>query len=142
MFFPPDFLAVNLYFFSFFESFIFLSLRIHLWLNSKFTFLYYNIFQDALGILQFQYYTSGIKLVWREVPLWLSGLQSWLASVRMQIWSLSSLSGLKIWCCRELQCSLQTWLWSCVAMAVVQAGIYSSDATHSLQTSLCHSVAL
>ena len=33
--------------------------------------------------------------------------------------TLVSLSGLRIWCCCELRCSLQTWLGSCVAAAVM-----------------------
>ena len=33
--------------------------------------------------------------------------------------SLASLSGLRIWCCRELWCRSQTWLRSSVAVAVV-----------------------
>ena len=33
----------------------------------------------------------------------------------------------KDWRCRELWCRLQTWLRSGVAVAVVQAGGYSSD---------------
>ena len=38
------------------------------------------------------------------VPLWLSRLQTHLASMRMQIWSLASLSGLRIQHCCELWC--------------------------------------
>ena len=30
--------------------------------------------------------------------------------MKMQVRSLSSLSGLRIWCCCELHCSLQMWL--------------------------------
>jgi len=36
---------------------------------------------------------------------------------RMQVRSLASLSGLRIRCCRELQCRLQMLLGSCVAVA-------------------------
>ena len=42
----------------------------------------------------------------------------WLASMRMQFWSLASLSELRIWCCHELWCMSQNaawvlycWLW-------------------------------
>ena len=44
----------------------------------------------------------------------------WLASMRMQVWALASLSGLRIWHCHELSCgvgrrhgsdSLWLWLW-------------------------------
>ena len=58
----------------------------------------------------------------------------------MKLWvqSLAPLSGLRIWCCRELWCRSQTWLGSCVAEAVAQAGGYGSDWTPSLGTSICH----
>ena len=36
------------------------------------------------------------KASW-EFPLWLSGLRIWLVSMRMWVWSLPSLSGLRIW---------------------------------------------
>ena len=63
----------------------------------------------------------------------------WLASMRSQVQSLAVLSGgLRIWRCRELWCSLQMWLGSCVAVAVVQAGPCSSSLTPSLGTSICH----
>ena len=57
------------------------------------------------------------------------GKQIELASMRMQVQSLTSLSGLRIWHCLELWCRLQTWLRSDVAVAVVQASSYSSDST-------------
>ena len=44
---------------------------------------------------------------------------SWLASMRARVRSLASLSGLRIWCCRELWCRTQTCLRSSVAVAVV-----------------------
>ena len=40
-------------------------------------------------------------------------------SMRMQVWSLAPLSGLRIWCCRELWCRSKTRLRSGVAVAVV-----------------------
>ena len=57
----------------------------------------------------------------------------------MGLWvrSLDSLSGLRIRCCLELWCRLQTWLGSRVAMALAQAGNYSSDQTPSLGISIC-----
>ena len=54
--------------------------------------------------------------------------------MRMQVGSLDLLRGLRI---RELWCKLQTWLRSCVAVAVAQAGSYSSVSTPSLGTSIC-----
>ena len=47
----------------------------------------------------------------------------------MQVQSLASLSGLKIWCCHELSCRSQTWLGSCIAVAVAEAGSCSSHST-------------
>ena len=46
---------------------------------------------------------------------------SWETFISFRLWvrSLASLSGLRIWCCRGLWCRLQTWLGSCVAVAVV-----------------------
>ena len=40
------------------------------------------------------------------------------------------------WRCRELQCRSQTWLGSQVAVAVAEAGSYSSNSTPSLGTSM------
>ena len=61
----------------------------------------------------------------------------WLASMRTQVWSLASLSGLRIWHCHELWYGSQTRLRSGVAVAVVQASSYSSDSTPKLGTSIC-----
>ena len=38
----------------------------------------------------------------------------------------------------ELQCRLQIWLSSGIAMSLVQAGSCSSDLTSSLETSICY----
>ena len=40
-------------------------------------------------------------------------------TMRLQVQLLASLSGLKVWRCRELWCGLQSWLGSGIAMAVV-----------------------
>ena len=61
----------------------------------------------------------------------------WLATMRLQVQSLVSLSGLRVWCCHELWCRLQTWLRSHVAVAMVYNRGYSSDWTPSLGTSIC-----
>ena len=42
-----------------------------------------------------------------------------LGTMRMQVQSLASLSGLRIWHCHEQWCSLQMQLGSCVAVPVV-----------------------
>ena len=55
--------------------------------------------------------------------------------MRFQIWSLASLSGLRIWYCHELWCRLQLRLRSGVAVAV--ASSCSSNSTPSLETSIC-----
>ena len=41
-----------------------------------------------------------------------------LEDMRLQVQSLASFSGFKIWHCRELWCRLQTWLRSCIAVAL------------------------
>ena len=55
-----------------------------------------------------------------KFPLWLSGKESDV-SMRTQVRSLASLSGLRICCCLELQCRSQTGLGSGIAVAVVWA---------------------
>ena len=61
-----------------------------------------------------------------------------LVSTRTRVPSLAWLSGLRIQrCCPELWGRSQMWLGSRVAVAVVWAGSYSSDATPSLGTSVC-----
>ena len=57
--------------------------------------------------------------------------------MRIQVLSLALLSGLGIWCCRELWCGSQMWLGSGVAVAVVWAGSGRSNLTLSLGTSIC-----
>ena len=58
-------------------------------------------------------------------------------TMRLQVRSLASLSGLRMQHCGELWCRSQTWLGSGVAVAVAQAGSYSSDLTPHLGTSIC-----
>ena len=57
--------------------------------------------------------------------------------MRTRVQSLASLSGLRIWLCRELRRGSQMWLGSHIAVAVMEAGSYSSDSTPSLGTSIC-----
>ena len=52
-------------------------------------------------------------------PSWLNGLGTQLASVRMRVRSLASLSGLRIQPCHELWCRSQTQLGSHVIVAVM-----------------------
>ena len=63
--------------------------------------------------------------------------QIWLASMKTQVQSLASLSGLRVQHCCDLWCSLQTWLRSGIAVAVVWVSGYSSDSTSALGTSIC-----
>ena len=60
----------------------------------------------------------------------------------LRVQSLASLSGLRIRHCHELWGRLQTWLGSGIAVALAQAGGYSSDGTPSLGTSICCNEAL
>ena len=59
-----------------------------------------------------------------------------LVTVRLRVWSLASLSGLRIQCCSELWFRLQKWLGSDTAVA--WASSFSSNLTPSLGTSMCH----
>ena len=54
-----------------------------------------------------------------EVPAVAQQKQIRVASMRMWVWSLASLSGSGIWHCRELWCRLHTWLGAHVPVAVV-----------------------
>ena len=73
-----------------------------------------------------------------EFPLWFIWLRIWLVSIRMWVWSLVLLSGLRIWCCLKLQHRWQMWLGSGISVAMAYVGSYSSDLTLSLGTSTCH----
>ena len=59
----------------------------------------------------------------------------WPGTMRMQVRSLASPRGVRIWCCRELLGRSQTRLRS--GIAGVEAGSCSSDLTSSLGTSIC-----
>ena len=58
--------------------------------------------------------------------------------MRTLVQFLASFNGLRFRCCCELWCRLQTWLGSLVAVALAQAGGYSSDLTAFLGTSISH----
>ena len=60
-----------------------------------------------------------------------------LGTMRLWVRSLASLSGLRIRRGGELWCRSRKRLGSCIAVAVVQAGGYSSDWTPGLGTSIC-----
>ena len=58
--------------------------------------------------------------------------------MRMRVWSLVLLSGLRIWCCCRLQCRSQTLLGSSIAVAVVSTCSCGSNSTPSLGNSIHH----
>ena len=60
-----------------------------------------------------------------------------LGTMRLQVRSLASLSGLRIQRCREPWRRSQTWLGSGIDVALAQADSYTSDQTPSLGTSIC-----
>ena len=60
-----------------------------------------------------------IKFKKTGIPIVAQWKQILLGTMRLQVRSLASLSGLRIWCCRELWCRSQTWLRSHVAGAMV-----------------------
>ena len=72
-----------------------------------------------------------------RVPVVAQWKQIQLGTMRLRVRSLASLSGLRIWCCHELWCKSQMWLRSGIAVALVQAGGYSSDLTPRLGSSIC-----
>ena len=72
-----------------------------------------------------------------EFPVWLNRLRTRLVSIRIQVWSLASLSGLRIWCCHKLWRGLQMRLGS--GIAVWGLGLSCSfNSTPSLGTLICH----
>ena len=58
--------------------------------------------------------------------------------MRMWVWSLALLNGLRIWCCCMLWHRLHMRLGSDVAVAVVQTGSCSSNSVPGLGTLICH----
>ena len=71
-----------------------------------------------------------------EFPLWLSDNNP--TSVHEDMGSIPGLTQwVGIWCCHELWCRSQIRLGSGVALAVVQAGSFSSNSLSSLGTSMC-----
>ena len=66
-----------------------------------------------------------------------SAVTNWQVSMRMRVQFLASLSGLRIQCCCELWCRLQTQLGSHFVVAMVWDSICSSDPTPGLGTFIC-----
>ena len=73
------------------------------------------------------------------VPVMAQRKRIQLETRRLQVRLLASLSGFRIWHCRELWCRSKTWLRSSIAVAVAVgwAGSYSSDSSPRLGTSIC-----
>ena len=71
------------------------------------------------------------------VPVVAQRKQIQLSSMRTQVQSLASLSGLRIRRCHELRCRSQILLGSGIAVAVMQANSYSSNLSPSLGLSIC-----
>ena len=71
-----------------------------------------------------------------EVPLWRSRRN--LISMKIRVWSLALLSGLKTQRCCELWCRSQMQLGSGIAMAMAVSGNCSSDSIPCLVTFKCH----
>ena len=61
------------------------------------------------------------------VPIVVQQKRIRLGTMRFRVQPLASLSGLRIQCCRELWCRLQTRSSSCIAVAVVYVGGCTSD---------------
>ena len=77
------------------------------------------------------------KILFLGVPIVVQWKWIQFVSIRIQVQSLASLSGLRIQHCRELWCRSQTWLESHIAVSVMEASSCSSDSTLSLETSIC-----
>ena len=74
---------------------------------------------DALSNREYQ---PEIEIVFKKKrgrSFYGSAVMNLTISMRTWVQSLASLSGLRIWCCHELWCKLQTQLGSCIAVAVV-----------------------
>ena len=64
-----------------------------------------------------------IKVTRIRVPIVAQYKQIWLVTMRLQVWSPASLTGLRIWRWCQLWWRWQTWLRCCVAVAVAEARI-------------------
>ena len=71
---------------------------------------YFKLSQVKIGLKLEKLFSDCYSENRWEFPSWLSRLRNWLVSTRMHVWSLASLSGLRIWGCRELDPML-LWLW-------------------------------
>ena len=66
-----------------------------------------------------QHFSVEFKAMEWGVPIVAQQKRIWLTPMRMQVWSLALLSGLRIQHCHELSCRLQTWFGAGIVVAVV-----------------------
>ena len=76
--------------------------------------IHLNSVNVTLGVFKF-YFEVDINIKYSFINIY----YKYFINVRMQVQSLASLSGLRIWPCHELWYRLQMWLGSCVVVAVV-----------------------
>ena len=62
---------------------------------------------------------SGVPVAAQKKRIQLGTMRLQVRSMRLQVRSLAFFRGLRIWCCHELWCRLQTWLGSGIAVAMV-----------------------
>ena len=86
--------------------------------------------------------TICIKLWEVGVPVMARRKRIRRGTMRVRVWSLASLSGLRIRYCRELWCRSQMWLGSGIGVAALQAGSCSSNSTPGWESPYASSVAL
>ena len=86
--------------------------------------------------------TSHLNTNLQVFPLWLSELRTQRSGFRMQVQSLASLGGLRIWHCHKLWCRRKMQLRSGFPVAVVQTSSCSFDSIPSPGTAICQDVAL
>ena len=88
--------------------------------------------------LHLEYWARFLFKMALGVPVVVQWKRIQLGIMRLRVPSLASLSGLRIWHCRELWCRSQMQLRTHIAVAVAQASSCCSDWTPSLGTSICH----
>ena len=78
-------------------------------------FFYYSLSVNLSEYLNFLWFTFHV----RGVPVMAQWKWIQLGTMRLWVWSLASLSGLRIWHCCELWCRSQMWLRSGFAVVLV-----------------------
>jgi len=90
------------------------------WPSIQFQDMSFTVTLPALGIFLMAQKGTHLKLkpINFGVPVMAQWKWIWLGTMRLQVWSLALLSGLRIWHCRELWCRSQKRLRSRVAVAL------------------------